>query len=139
MEIVLIYTVIFGGLLLVAGKKPFELAFGDIKLLTTSVGRREFIEENHHKHFILTVVGSVVLVWLASLIPALQIDRWPLWVAPIAGYMLGFGVNGYVESRRQMKGGKDKAGNWNVPFCYRDVRFGALGGLIGTVVAVALL
>lgn len=139
MTSIIVYLMAIGGLAAVAGTKPFDLAIGDLRLLATASGRMEFIRENHHKHFILTILVAIALFYLAALIPSLQIAHWPLWIAPLMGYMLGFGVNGYVEARRQMKGGKDKAGNWNVPFCYRDVRFGALGGAIGTTLIIYAL
>lgn len=106
----------------------FKAVWGDYKMIFSGTGRETIEEENHAEHFFYSAVIISLLFGFALAFDLVQLRSWGMIGSGFLGWFLMMVFNWYIEVRRQTKGGKEKNGQWKVPYDPRDIRFGGYGG-----------
>lgn len=144
MEAAIFYLFTFGGLYLLGRKFkwPFNEIPRDWALLFSKPGRVYIVKERHDRHVIYTslvLIGTaLLLIWFD-----IQISTMPSHAFVSLSTLWAFIVNVGREGFMQWRGGSwtDELGKKhnNVPFSWRDIRFGTYSGLLTGLILAALI
>jgi hypothetical protein len=111
----------------------------DFKLLGSSNAWATIKKERYDKHFKWSFLISFGLQTLMILLHIMQFHTHE-WYESL--FLMSFGLcltNSCREGYKQVNGGRDKEGNWIVPFSFGDIRFGTYGGFFGSLASSLVL
>lgn len=111
----------------------------DFKLLFSSNTWTIIKKERYDKHFKWSFLISFGLQTLMILLHIMQFHTHE-WYESL--FLMSFGlclINSCREGYLQVKGGRDKEGNWIIPFSWGDIRFGTYGGFFGSLTSSLVL
>ena len=131
----LIFVIIALGALYFVVPESLKSVVEDFKFIFSPGSWQEIKRERHDKHFYYTFFIALIIQTVFSWLHIMQFDEhlWyeSLFLVTFGSLMLNFCREGYL----QYKKGRDKDGNWKIPFSWRDIRFGAYGGFVASIVS----
>ena len=138
MEFLIFILIAFSAMFFVI-PETWKSILSDFKLLVSSNAWATIKKERYDKHFYWSFLISFGLQTLMILLHIMQFHTHE-WYESL--FLMSFClclINSCREGYLQVKGGRDKNGDWIVLFSWGDIRFGTYGGFFGSLASSLVL